>query len=189
MRMMLLYKVISRGGVRFLVFLSAYFIAFPKDTQEFSMGDFGAFRSEQRCKKAGSGMRQDVAKLVAECGVCQRNKHCNLSPIGLLQPMFVPQRIWEDLTMDFVDALPKSKGYSVIMVAVDLLSKSAHFAPLKHHCTITSVATVFLREIIRLHGVPKSIISDRDRVFVSHFWRELFKYPRTTLKRSTAYHP
>ncbi|GKC97849.1 putative mitochondrial protein [Tanacetum coccineum] len=135
------------------------------------------------------GMRRDVAKLVAECGVCQRNKHSNLSPAGLLQPLSLPQRIWEDLTMDFVDGLPKSKGYSVIMVVVDRLSKSAHFAPLKHPYTAASVATVFLREIIRLHGVPKSIVSDRDRVFVSHFWRELFKYQGTTLKRSTAYHP
>nr|GEU41170.1 hypothetical protein [Tanacetum cinerariifolium] len=83
----------------------------------------------------------------------------------------------------------KSKGYSVIMVVVDRLSKSTHFAPLKHPYTAASVATVFLREIIRRHGVPKSIVSDRDRVFVSHFWRELFKYHRTTLKRSTAYHP
>nr|GEX43888.1 hypothetical protein [Tanacetum cinerariifolium] len=72
---------------------------------------------------------------------------------------------------------------------VDRLSKSAHFAPLKHPYTAASVATVFLREIIRLHGVLKSIVSDRDRVFVSHFWGELFKYQGTTLKRSTAYHP
>ena len=91
--------------------------------------------------------------------------------------------------MDFIDGFPKLIGYSVIMVVVDRLSKSAYFVPLKHPYTAASVATVFVREIIRLHGVPKSIVSDRDRVFISHFWRELFKYQGTTLKRSTAYHP
>nr|GEW16886.1 hypothetical protein [Tanacetum cinerariifolium] len=135
------------------------------------------------------GMRRDVAKMVAECDVCQRNKYSNLSPAGLLQPLSLPQRIWEDLTMDFIDGLPKSSGYSVILVVVDRLSKSAHFVSLKHPYTAASVATIFIREIVRLHGVPKSIISDRDRVFVSHFWREMFKYQGTTLKRSTAYHP
>lgn len=135
------------------------------------------------------GMRRDVAKMVAECDVCQRHKYSNLSPAGLLQPLALPQQIWEDLTMDFIDGLPKSEGYSVILVVVDRLSKSAHFIPLKHPYTAASVASVFMREIVRLHGVPKSIISDRDRVFISHFWRELFKYQGTTLKRSTAYHP
>nr|GEU39728.1 hypothetical protein [Tanacetum cinerariifolium] len=134
-------------------------------------------------------MRRDVAKMVAECDVCQRNKYSNLSPVDLLQPLSLPQRIWEDLTMDFIDGLPKSSGYSVILVVVDRLSKSAHFVPLKHPYTAASVATIFIRVIVRLHRVPKLIISDRDRVFVSHFWREMFKYQGTTLKRSTAYHP
>lgn len=78
--------------------------------------------------------------------------------------------------MDFIDGLPKSEGYSVIMVVVDRLSKSAHFIPLKHPYTAASMAVAFIRGIIRLHGIPKSIISDRDRVFLSHFWTELFKY-------------
>lgn len=99
------------------------------------------------------GMRRDVAKMVAECDVCQRNKYSNLSPAGLLQPLALPLRVWEELTMDFIDGLPKSSGYSVIMVVVDRLSKSAHFVSLKHPYTAVSVATVFIREIVRLHGI------------------------------------
>nr|GEY20226.1 hypothetical protein [Tanacetum cinerariifolium] len=98
------------------------------------------------------GMSQDVAKMVAECDVCQRNKHSNLSHVGLLQPLSLPQRIWEDLTIDIIDGLPKLSGYSVILVVVDRLNKSAHFVSLKHPYTAASVATIFIREIVRLHG-------------------------------------
>ncbi|GKB48342.1 putative mitochondrial protein [Tanacetum coccineum] len=130
-----------------------------------------------------------MAKLVAECGVCQKNKYSNRSPAGLLQPLELPFRVWEDLTMDFVEGLPRSTSYNVVMVVVDRLSKLAHFVPMKHPFTTSSVVIVFIREIVRLYGIPCSIISDRDKIFVSHFWRELFKYQGTVLKRSTTYHP
>ncbi|GJR71554.1 putative mitochondrial protein [Tanacetum coccineum] len=167
----------------------------PRIFAEFHGGTMGGHEGTQKTYHRMArelywvGMRRDVAKLVAECGVCQKNKYSNRSPAGLLQPLELPFRVWEDLTMDFVEGLPKSAGYSVIMVVVDRLSKSAHFIPMKHPFTASSVATVFVREIVRLHGIPCSIISDRDKIFVSHFWRELFKYQGTVLKRSTAYHP
>lgn len=91
--------------------------------------------------------------------------------------------------MDFVESLPKSFGYSAVMVVVDRLTKYSLFVALKHRFTATDVALSFTQEIIRLYGFPRTIISDRDKVFTSLFWKKLFRLSDTRLCFSTAYHP
>lgn len=90
--------------------------------------------------------------------------------------------------MDFIDGLPKSNGFTTILVVVDKLSKFCHFMPLKHPYTTFVVAVVFLNNITKLYGIPIKIISDRDPVFLSSFWKELLKAHHTFLSYSTAYH-
>ena len=106
--------------------------------------------------------------------VSKLNKYQALSPLGLLQPLPIPHQIWDNLTMDFIEGLPKSNGYDAILVVVDRLSKYAHFSPLKHPFTAKTVVALFVKDIVRLHDIPRTIISDRDKVFLSHFWTELF---------------
>lgn len=91
--------------------------------------------------------------------------------------------------MDFITSLPPTRGYTVIMVMIDRLSKYAHFAPLSAHYTSKQVAEVFLSHVIRLHGMPQSIVSDRDKVFTSSFWRALCQLQGIQLQMSSAYHP
>lgn len=109
--------------------------------------------------------------------------------MGLLQPLPIPQGMWQDLTMDFIEGLPKSEGYKAILVIVDRLTKYAHFLPVKHPYIVASIAQLFMDNVVKLHGMPKSIVIDRDPIFVSHFWREFFKAYKVELKYSTAYHP
>lgn len=91
--------------------------------------------------------------------------------------------------MDFVEGLPKSECYSVVLVVVDRLTKFAHFIPMKHPYTTVTVAQLFMKNIVKLHGLPSSIVSDRDKIFVSTFWKQLFKLYKVNLTLSTVYHP
>jgi len=91
--------------------------------------------------------------------------------------------------MDFVEGLPKSQGFSVILVVVDRLTKFAHFMALKHPYIAATVAQTFIDNVVKLHGLPQSIVTYQDTIFMSSFWRELFKLYRVNLKLSTAYHP
>ncbi|TYK14310.1 ty3-gypsy retrotransposon protein [Cucumis melo var. makuwa] len=136
-----------------------------------------------------NGMKKDIKKYCKECLICQRNKTLALSLAGLLTPLEILDTLWIDLSMDFIDGLPKSAGFEVIFVAVDKMSKYAHFMARKHPYTAKTVAELFVKEIVRLHGYPRSIVSDRDRVFVSNFWNELFKLADIKLHRSSTYHP
>lgn len=120
-------------------------------------------------------MQQDIRDFVRQCTICQQAKVEQALPAGLLQPLPIPQRIWEDIAMDFITNLPPSRGYATIFVVVDRLSKFAHFIPLKATFNNKSVADAFISNFVKMHGFPKTIVSNRDRIFISSFWQQLLK--------------
>jgi len=134
-------------------------------------------------------MKADVDSYIKQCTIGQQAKHYHNHPAGLLQPLPIPSGAWTVVSLDFIEGLPKSEGFSVIMVVVDRLTKFAHFIPVKHPYTAPAIAKIFLDNIVKLHGMPHSIVSDRDTIFVSTFWKELFKLYKVTLNLSTSYHP
>ena len=136
-----------------------------------------------------NGMREDVKTFVTQCLICQTTKYETKRPTGLLQPLPLPTAIWEDLSLDFITGLPPSNGFTVILVVVDRFSKGAHFGALPTCFTAFKVAKLFLDHICKYHGLPRSLVSDRDPIFTSRFWRELFKLCGTKLHMSTSYHP
>lgn len=123
------------------------------------------------------------------CDTCQRAKTEHCRKPGLLQPHEIPPHPWHTISWDFVEGLPSSQGYQVILVVIDKFTKFAHFLPLKHPYTALQVAQVFFNQVYRLHGMPTRIISDRDPVFTCLFWQELFRLSDTILNMSSARHP
>lgn len=136
------------------------------------------------------GMKKDVKEYVERCLKCQVSKSEQVKSPGFLQPLSVPNLKFESVSMDFIVGLPKTRSnFDSIMVVVDRLTKIAHFIPTVTTVTAYGVAELFMREIFKHHGIPREIISDRDRKFVSEFWTTLFKLCGTKIKLSTAYHP
>ena len=137
-----------------------------------------------------SGMKRDIAQFVAQCLVCQQVKAEHQRPAGFLQPLSIPEWKWEHITMDFVTGLPRTLGGdNAIWVIVDRLTKSAHFLPMKVNFSMDRLASLYIKEIVRMHGVPVSIVSDRDPRFTSRFWHSLQKALGTKLSFSTAFNP
>ncbi|GJZ22323.1 putative reverse transcriptase domain-containing protein [Tanacetum coccineum] len=135
-------------------------------------------------------MKAEIATYVSKCLTCAKVKIEYQKPSGLLVQPEIPQWKWENITMDFVTKLPKTTtGQDMIWVIVDRLTKSAHFLPMREDDTLEKLTRQYLKEVVSRHGVPVSIISDRDGKFTSHFWKSLNKALGTRLDMSTAYHP
>ncbi|KAJ9536105.1 hypothetical protein OSB04_un000715 [Centaurea solstitialis] len=135
-------------------------------------------------------MKLDVASYVEKCVTCLQVKAEHQKPYGSLQPLDIPEWKWEHITMDFVTKLPQTlRGHDTIWVIVDRLTKSAHFLEMRETLPMDKLAKLYIKEIVRRHGVPLSIVSDRDSRFTSQFWHGLQKGLGTKLKLSTAYHP
>jgi hypothetical protein len=135
-------------------------------------------------------MKGETVEYLAKCMECQQVKTEHQHPTGLLQPLPIPEWKWEIISMDFITSLPRSsKKNDSIMVVVDKLSKETHFILVKSTYKEINIADIFMKEIFRLHGIPKVVISDRDVKFTGNFWKALFKGLDTQLNFSTAYHP
>ncbi|MCH88536.1 retrotransposon protein [Trifolium medium] len=135
-------------------------------------------------------MKRQISEFVYVCLVCQKSKIEHQKPSGLLQPLFVPEWKWDSIAMDFVGGLPKTaNGNEVIWVIVDRLMKLAHFIAIKTGMLVPKLAEIYVEQIVRLHGIPSSIVSDRDPRFTSRFWESFQKALGTKLRLSSAYHP
>lgn len=135
-------------------------------------------------------MHKDVESYVSSCVKCQQNKSSNTLPQGFLQPLDVPHECWHTCTMDLITALPRTRqGKDAIIVVVDKFSKLTHVWPTTTTVSAVELAKQFFREIVRLHGFPAVIVSDRDPRFTSLFWSELWRLSGTRLAMSTSFHP
>nr|ABF94845.1 retrotransposon protein, putative, unclassified [Oryza sativa Japonica Group] len=154
-------------------------------------GHSGIAATYHRIKKlfAWPGLKLDVENFVKQCQVCQQAKHEHCRLPGLLAPLPIPKEAWQDISMDFIEGLPRSDGYNAILVVVDRFTKYANFIPLRHPFTASQVAHLVDKTVFKTHGIPRSIVSDRDRLFTSKFWTTLFATWDTQLQMSTAYHP
>jgi hypothetical protein len=135
-------------------------------------------------------MKREIAKYVSECDTCQRIKASHLKVAGTFQPLPIPSWKWEDICMDFIVGLPNtSRHHDSIWVIVDRLTKTAHFLPVHSTHKTEKYAEIYIDQIVCLHGIPKTIVSDRGALFVARFWEQLQKSLGTTVIRSSAYHP
>ena len=136
------------------------------------------------------GMKRDISQFVSKCLTCQQVKVEHQKPAGLLQPLPIAEWKWDHVTMDFVTGLPRTpQSKDSVWVIVDRLTKSAHFLPMRITDSVIVLSKLYVKEIVRLHGVPLSIVSDRDPRFTSQFWQSLQKALGTEIKLSSAFHP
>jgi hypothetical protein len=137
-----------------------------------------------------SNMKADIAKYVAECDTCHRMKASDLKSAGVLQPLSIPTWKWDDISMDFIVGLPlTARKKDSIWVIMDRLTKTAHFIAVHTTYSVQQYAELYMDQIVRLHGIPKNIISDRGTQFVARFWEQLHECLGTKLIRSSSYHP
>jgi transposase InsO family protein len=137
-----------------------------------------------------SNMKVDIAKYVAECDTCHQVKASHLKSAGVLQPLTIPLWTWDDISMDFIVGLPlTARKKDSIWVIVDRLTKTAHFIAVHTTYSNHDYAELYIDQIVRLHGIPKTIVSDRGTRFVARFWEQLHESLGTKLIRSSSYHP
>ena len=135
-------------------------------------------------------MKKDTLEFCKQCLVCQKFKAERVKILGKLQPLDISQMKWKCICMNFITTLPKvARNFDSIFVVVNWLNKAAHLIPTQTTALASDRAKLFVKEIVRLHGVLARIISDRDAKFTSKFWTSMFQSLGTLLNLSSAYHP
>ena len=134
-------------------------------------------------------MAQDIETFCMSCGTCTTSKDINSKPRGLIHSLPVPDRRWQSIGMDFLGPLPKLNNFNYLLVIIVQLTPQVHLVPTTTTVTTKGVVWIVLKEVVRLHGIPESIVSNRDTQFTSIFWKELQKLMGTKLLMSTAFHP
>lgn len=135
-------------------------------------------------------IKRDIAKFMYSCLTCQKSKVEQQRLCGLMQPLDVPEWKWDNISMDFVTGLlTTAKGNDVIWVVMDRLSKSDHFILIKISLSLQKLVDIYISIIVKLHGIPSSIVSDRDLRFMSRFWGSLQDALGSKLRLSSTYHP
>jgi len=133
-------------------------------------------------------MRETIKQYVKNCDVCQRTKVVRQAPYGLMKPNEAPDRPWKSISMDFITDLPLSEGSDAVLIIIDRLTKMAHFIPSTKEMNARQFQETFIKEIFRLHGLPRDIITDRGSIFTSDLWKETPKKLGIERRLSTAFH-
>ena len=124
------------------------------------------------------------------CEICRQEKSVHRLPAGLLEPLTLPEQKWADVSMDFIMGLPKAEtGHDGILTVVDRATKMVHLVPVQQTISAAEIARVYWDNVGKLHGIPRSIVSDRDPRFVSRFWQEMLRLLGTKLRMSSVHHP
>lgn len=132
-------------------------------------------------------LKQTVTAYVQSCSVCQQAKVEHVKLPGLLQSLAIPTQAWATVCLDFIEGLPKARGFDSILVVIDKFTKYGHFVPLTHPYTAPQVAHTYFNNIYKRHGLPQAIITDKDRTFTCKLWQELFQLTDTQLCMSSSY--
>ena len=141
------------------------------------IGHFGQFKTSQYIRRYfwWPSMSHDIESYCKTCGICVTSKDANSKPTGLLHSLPIPDRPWQSIGMDFMGPLPKSNDFDNLLVMIDQLTSQVHLVPTTMTVTTRGIAWLILKEVMRLHGIPESIMSDRDTKFTSIFWKELHR--------------
>jgi transposase InsO family protein len=134
-------------------------------------------------------MNKLLLEYVKSCDTCARSKAPRHRPFGLLQPLSIPSRPWGSIAMDFITDFPNVRTKNSILVVVDRLTKMAHFTPCSKSIMVEETTQLILDGIVRLHGLPKEIVSNRGPQFASKFWHRLFELLGVDIRLSSAFHP